>query len=247
MNTNSFRIRRPSSFLLTAGMAVCLASPTVGQAALLLGSLNFSSGSDNVTIATDMINFGTPSGTFTVTPSSGGFSALNGTTGLIDLDNPPYVVNVVTATPDFVTFDVAPNISITLLELFRGTNSSVQCGATPPARARAATPQLPYNLGNVQGGSSTASFVVFGNEVDSLTNTSIPIVGTFTAQFGIPFQTLLADVTAPNGSISTSYSATFTTVAPEPGTAATLALGAFGLAGLISFQRRRSEKQKASV
>lgn len=249
MNTNSFKFRRPSSFLLTAGMAVCLASPTVGQAALLLGTLNFSSGSDNVTIATDMINFGTPSGTFTVTPSSGGFSALNGTTGLItNIDNPPYVVNVVTATPDFVTFDVAPNISITLLELFGGTNSSVQCGATPPAPGQSCTPpNSPYNLGNVQGGGSTASFVVLGNEVDSLTHTSVSIVGTFTAQFGIPFQTLLADVTAPNGSISTSYSATFTTQAPEPGTAATLALGAFGLAGLISFQRRRSEKQKASV
>jgi len=231
-------------------MAICLASPTVGQAALLLGNLNFSSGSSNVLISTDAINFGPTAGTFDITPSTGSFSTLNGETGLIkNIDNPPYATGVIFPTTDFLTFTLAPNITVTLLELVGGTDGSAQCFVAP-APGQSCTPSTPnmapYNLNNTAGGGSTASFVVFGNEVDSLTNTSIPIVGTFTAQFSTPYQTLLATVNG-GGTVSTSYSATFTTVAPEPGTAATLALGAFGLAGLISFQRRRSEKQKAGV
>jgi hypothetical protein len=251
LNTNSLKSNRTSSFLLTAGMAVCLASPTVGHAALLLGTLNISSGSSNVLISTDAINFGPTAGSFDITPSTGTFSTLNGETGLIkNIDNPPYATGAIFATPGFMTFTLAPNITFTLLELAPGTDTSTQCFLAP-APGQNCTPNVPnmapYNLNNTAGGGSTASFVVFGTEVDSLTNTSVAVVGNFTAQFGTPYQTLLTTVNG-GGTITTSYSASFTTVAtPEPGTGVTLALGAFGLAGLIGFHRRRTEKQKTSV
>jgi hypothetical protein len=168
---------------------------------------------------------------------------------ITNINNPPYATGVIFATPNFLTFSIAPNISVTLLELVAGTDTAAQCFLAP-APGQNCTPNTPnmapYNLNNTAGGGSTASFVVFGNEVDSLTSTSIPIVGVFTAQFSTPYQTLLNTVNT-GGTVSTSYSASFTTVAPEPGTAVSLALGAFGLAGLINFQRRRAEKQKASL
>jgi hypothetical protein len=103
----------------------------------------------------------------------------------------------------------------------------------------------PYNLNNTANGGSTASFVVLGTEFDRSTNTSIAITGLFTAQFATPYQTLLNTVNS-GGTISTSYSATFSTVAPEPGTGMSLALGAFSIAGLIGLSRRRAAKKQIS-
>jgi len=232
-----------------AGMAVCLV-PTISQGALLLGTLAISSGSSNVVISTDSINFGVTAGSFDITPSSGGFSSLSGTGLIKNIDNPPYATGVVFSTPDFMTFNLAPNISITLLELLPGSFTATNCFVAPAA-GQTCTPNVPalspYNLNNTSASASTASFSVVGLEVDSLTNTSVLVNGLIQATFSNePYQTLLSTVNG-GGSVTTSYSGTFTTVVPEPGTAATLALGAFGLAGLISFQRRRSEKQKVSV
>jgi hypothetical protein len=253
MNKNSFKFRRPSSMLLTAGMAVCLASPTMSKGALLLGTLAISSGSSNVVISTDAITFGMTAGTFDVaTSSTGGFSSLSGSGLIKNIDNPPYATGVIFPTPDFMTFTIAPNITITLTELLAGTDSSAQC-FVPAAAGQNCTPNVPnmapYNLNNTSATASTASFSVLGIEVDSLTGTSVPISGLIQATFASQnYQQLLAIVNTPGGSVTTSYSGTFVTSAvPEPGTGVSLALGAFGLAGLISFQRRRSEKQKASV
>ncbi len=249
MNRNKLKSTLATRFLLTAGMSACLAFPAIGNAALLTGTLNFSSGSSNVLISTDNINFGPTAGSFTITPSTGSFSALNGTTGLItNIDNPPYAVNVVSPTPNFLTFSIAPNISVTLLELLGGTDSSAQCFSAP-APGQSCTPSVPnmapYNLNNTANGGSTASFVVLGTEFDRSTNTSIAITGLFTAQFATPYQTLLNTVNS-GGTISTSYSATFSTVAPEPGTGMSLALGAFSIAGLIGLSRRRAAKKQIS-
>jgi hypothetical protein len=243
MTRNNLKSFRSPSFLLMVAVSVSLVFPIAGNASLLLGTLNISSGAGNVLISTDHINFG--SGTFDVTPSTGSFSSLDGTTGtILNIDNPPYVAGVVFPTPDFMTFMLEPNITITLTELLAGTDSSTQCSLAP-APGQACTPNVPsmapYNLNNTSTGGSTVSFIVFGTEVDSLTNTSTPIIGVFISPFSVPYQTLLATVNG-GGTIETPFSATFfATEVPEPGTAASLALGGFGIAGLALFRRRRAE------
>jgi len=236
--TNTLRFFRAPHLSAAAALTLSLIFPAVGHANLLLGVLNFSSGSSNVVIGTDMINFGLTGGTFDVTPSTGTFSTLNGTTGtILNIDNPPYVINTTFATPDFLTFAIAPNISVTLDVLLGGVNGTAQCLAAPAPGQICTPPNSPYNLANTAGGGSTASFVVSGVELDSSTGTSIAIGGIFTAQFTVPYQTIEADVSG-TGTINTSYSASFSTV-PEPGTGFTLALGTFAMAGFLRFRLRR--------
>lgn len=227
-------------------LAVGLVLPSTGQASLLFGTLNFS-GANNVVISQGMINFGAAMGTTNITASTGDFGFLGGTAGTVkNIDNPPYPVDTFFSTPSFVTLAAAPNITLTLQVLLSGVNGPAAC-AVPPAPGQICTPNVPnlspFNLSNSGGGTSSASFTVTGVEADSLTGTTTPFTGIFTAQFTVPYQTLLATI-ASNGTISTSYSATFTTTpsVPEPGSMFTAAGGALFL-GISLFLRRRFERK----
>jgi hypothetical protein len=244
LNTNALGFFRSTRLMAIAGLSLSLLSPAVGHAALLTGNLNFSSGATNVNISLDNINFGAASGPFTITPSTGTFSTLNGSMGTIqNIDNPPYVVGVpvAPASASILTFAAAPNITIEILELLPGSFSTAGCAATPPAGGQTCTPpNSPYNLTNQTASSSSAVFSVSGLELDSLTNTSTMITGLFTAQFpSMTFQDILTAVNG-GGTISTSYSASFTTTVPEPATGLSLALGTFAIAGFLRFRRSRN-------
>jgi hypothetical protein len=237
--------------MATAFLGVGLLLPSTSQASLLFGNLNFS-GDNNVLISQGMINFGPTMGAIGVTASTGDYAFLAGTAGTVkNIDNPPYVVDTPVATPSFVTLTGAPNITFTLQVLMSGVFGPAGCALTTPVPGQVCTPNLPalspFNLSNSAGGTSSASFIVTGVEADSLTGTTTPFTGIFTAQFTVPYQNLLATI-ASNGTISTSYSATFITSpdtnptipTPEPGSMLTLAGGALFL-GISVFLRKRFE------
>lgn len=133
--------------------------------------------------------------------------------------------------PNFIIFPSAPNIALDLNNIFLGVDSPAGCAASPAAPGQMCTPQSaafvtpqdptglsPLNLQNLNGGGSSASFSVAGITRNVATGETSPFNGLFTAQFTVPYQTLLATVLS-GGTITNSYSATFTVTAgvPEPG------------------------------
>jgi hypothetical protein len=187
--------------ILVAGFLAIGILPLAAKASLITGELNFT-GSANISL--DSVAFGPTTGLFDIGPANmqqGGFMALGGTTGLIqNITNPPYATGVIFATPDFMTFAAAPNISITMLELLPGTDGAAACSVAP-ASGQTCTPNVPFlspfNLQNTSATSSTASFGIVGFEVDSLTGTSSVITGSFSFDFPTEnFQTLLATLDA---------------------------------------------------
>jgi len=220
--------------------------PAAGRADVITGVLNFT--------GTAEISFGSiafTGNTFSInSPAStqqGGFTLLEGTSGTIqNITNPPDATGpLATPVTDFITFAAAPNISITMTILDPGIDGAAGCSDTPPAAGQECTPSVPaespFNLENTSATSSTASFDVFGTEIDTLTGNTVPITGTFTTPFSnMSFQDLLAVVDgAPpptGGTITTSFSAQFSTVpAPEPSTLVELLMGI----GLVCLYRRK--------
>jgi len=108
------------------------------------------------------------------------------------------------------------------------------CTPIIPALVSAANPGgiSPYNLQNIGGGGSTASFGVSGTARRISTGEVSNFTGLFTAQFPDSFQAELGNLTT-SGAVSNSFSATFiVTSIPEPATES-LAIGAvLILAGL---------------
>jgi len=234
---------------------VAMASmPFAAQASLITGVLNISG---TVTISEGNIVFdpNSPAENFAIAASTGGFAALNapGLTGSVEnITNPPDSTGVALDVPDFLTFAAAPNITITLTFLAPGLDGSAGCAdAAPTTNAQAimqlCTPSVPsespYNLQNLTTTSSSASFTVDGVEMDSLTGTSIGIVGTFTQPFTtMIYQQLELDV--ENGiPVTTPFSAQFATVAatPEPSTLLEFVMG-IGLVGLSIVYRKKLKK-----
>jgi hypothetical protein len=224
--------------------------PLTASASLITGVLNFT-GAANISLGSIAFvdnEFGITSPGFT---QQGGFVPLAGTAGVIqNITDPPDATGPVNV-PDFITFDdpLYSNISITLTYVFPGIDGAAGCFDTPPAANQECTPNLPdqspVNLENLSATSSSATLEVLGLEEDSLTNTSIPIAGTFTAPFSsMNFQQILADVYG-GGTITTSFSAEFNTndvpSVPEPGTLLQLMIGA-GVAGIGLVYRKRFAK-----
>jgi hypothetical protein len=137
-----------------------------------------------------------------------------------------------------------PDIALDLRFIFTGVSGQAACGAAPspgqictpiiPALITPANPSglSPYNLQNIGGGGSTASFGLSGTARRLSTGEVSNFNGTFTAQFSTPYQDVLTQLFT-TGAVSNSYSATFTVTAiPEPATES-LAIGAILiLAGL---------------
>lgn len=213
-------------------------------AAPISGTVNFSG---SVTDSGTVLTF-TPSGAFTITDlgNTGTFAGLSSTTGVIqNLDVITTPVGQSVSIPDFITFSAAPNLSITLDMIDPGDYTSTDCFAAPAAGQTCtlppgfggapATQPNAIDLSNTATG-STASLSFTGAAIDSATGSMSAADGILTAQFTVPYQTLLADI-ASGSPVPTSYSATLTaTVVPEP---STLVLLGCGLIAVSTIRRYR--------
>ncbi len=240
---------------LALGLVAVLSVPMVARANLITGVLNTGG---TATLTSDGITF-LDNEFFINSPAAaqqGGFTALAGTTGGIDnITNPPDATGPLDV-PDFITFAAAPNITITLTDLLPGIEGAAGCADSPPAAGQVCTPntpaESPLNLQNTSATSSTASFLILGIEVDSLTGDTIPITGEVTLPFvDHNFQDLLATIGA-DGTVTTSFSAQFATTGsvtgtvPEPGNLI-LILAGIGVIGLVRLRSARFIARKRKL
>jgi PEP-CTERM motif len=228
---------------LALGVIAILSMPLASRADLLDGVLTISGTAE---LSENDIAFGNGQFVINSMAQQGGFTALAGTDGIIQsIVNPPYAPGVVFPTPDFITFDLAPNITITLLVLNPGFDGTAGCTLTPAAAGQLCTPGgSALNFQNTSATSSSLSFGVSGIEVDSLTDTSTDITGLFTLPFvSESFQSVLATINA-GGTATTSFSAQFTTLqpttpaVPEPSTLVGLIAGLGMIVGTVARRKK---------
>jgi hypothetical protein len=166
--------------------------------------------------------------------ATGSFAGLDGTTITIeDLDRTTEPVGSTFGPDLFVSFDARPSLApLNINMIFNGLYTAAGCLAAPPQPGQSCTPgppitpsSSPFNFVNnpPAPGQATATFAFSGVE-----GTSSTWNGNFTSQFGVPFQTVLSDFQG-NGSVSNTYSATFTvtstTPVPETSSLSLLGLG----------------------
>jgi len=223
---------------------IVLSVPLAAQADLIYGTLN-ATGTASVSLGSIGFLDNTLSINSPAAAQVGGFQALAGTSATIqDLANPPDATGPLNVT-DFITFAAASNISFTFTFLLPGVDGAAGCSASPPAAGQKCTPnvpdQSPYNLFNDSATSSTASFNIFGKEVDSTTGASVGITGEFSEPFtALNFQQILTTV-GGGGTVTTAFGAQFQTV-PEPGTLGELMIG-LAAVGIGLFRGRRPTRE----
>jgi len=228
------------SFVALVSLAVAMSASPITGVLNFTGAAEISFGS--IAFEGNSFDINSPAAT-----QQGGFTALAGTTGTIqNITNPPDATGPLDVA-DFITFGAAPDISITLTFLNPGIDGAAGCSDSHAAAGQICSPNIPapspFNLQNTSSTSSTASFVVRGIEVDSSTGDTVPITGVFTTQFSNEnYQELLATV-ASGGTITTSFSAEFSTSSPvpEPSTLIELITG-FAAIGITLICRKKFQK-----
>jgi hypothetical protein len=229
--------------VLTLGVVAILCAPLAAKADVITGVLNTSG---TVDISTGSISFLGNELVITSPASAqqGGFSTLAGSTGTIqNLASTAGAENV----PDFITFALDPNISITLTSLFAGIDGSAGCSASPPAAGQVCTPTgSSLDLQNTGSTSSTLSFNVAGVEHDSVTGDSVAINGEFSIALASEnYQQVLSTI-AGGGTASSTFAGQFATSGPiiqgspvpEPSTLFLLMIGIAGIAVVRSKSSR---------
>jgi hypothetical protein len=254
--------RRIAPVAILAGLLATTASTSFGA---IIGTLDFAGGG---IVTQNALDFTPPVGggvgQFQTIPgfNTGVFSGLNSVptfTGnaITDRDNTaePVTMTPTLNIPNYLTIASLPNLSFTLNQVKPGGFSSAQCAVAPANQQNCTLPvtagfMSPYNLTNSQdpttgGLNSTAAFTVNG----TATNTATGEVGqfeiTFTALFkNQPYQSVIAAVLQPGGSVNTPYAARLTiasTAVPEP-SSVLFALSGFSLLGLSAVIRRRRSR-----
>lgn len=189
------------------------------------------------------------------TDLSGSFVGLGDTNVTIaDLNRATEPVGSTFSAQDFVSFLGAPMFPMLMINYIdAGADTSTDCTDTPLV-GQTCTPAVtggsPFGFQNTGPGGpgssdvtgSTATFTFSGVTSDGLSTWS----GIFTAQFNEPFQTVLADLSNPDFSVTNSYSdsnlvITLSSGVPEPGGLTLMAVGLVLLAaGRVRFQRKPS-------
>lgn len=190
-------------------------------------------------------------GDFLVSMATGTFAPYINTFGLLtDINNSSEPLNTPVSLPDFITFDLNANETITLTFIPLGTDTpSTNCAGLThctPENAALATPHNPaglsaFNLDENASGTS-ASFGIKGIIVDS-SGATAPLTGTFSTQFdnASPAAALADFFAAGSGGLNKTYSGelSFTISTPEPMTATLLGAGLLAI-GLLGRRLRRS-------
>jgi hypothetical protein len=112
---------------------------------------------------------------------------------------------------------------------------------TPDEAAPGAVASVaPYNLQNTSATTSSASFNIIGFETDSVTSTSIDVVGSFSdPSTDMSYQAILGSI--EGGAVfTTPFSAQISTT-PEPATLTELMMG-FGLVGIGLVYRKKLKR-----
>ena len=207
---------------MVAGSALILLAVFAAnsEAAPISGTLN---GTGSFVLTNGVVTFTNAGpiggGIFVVDPSSTGFWAtLAGTTATIQpysaaIEPPGVPVNV----PNWMTFNGAPTVSVTLNLVLSGVYTAALCGAAPAAGQSCTPPGTPFNFTNVTATSSTVSFAIQGTVVNSAEpGQTSTISGVFTAQFPASnYQTVLATI-GGGGSVPATYSVTLLSTANPP-------------------------------
>lgn len=217
---------------------------TISTAAPITGTFNIAG---SITVSPTTITWTLDSAPFTpnkanLTGGTGSFAPLNGTTVTIaTLVNALQPVGVLFPPVPFITFDGAPTFPVLDINfIFPGIYTNAACGAAPAVGQQCTiSPTSPFSFVNNPpappiGPDATAGFVFTGVTSDGLENWQ----GVFTSQFTVPYQSVLASLAA-NGSVTNTFSATFTlSPVPEASTLSMLLLGA-GLVGVSAKLRRK--------
>jgi hypothetical protein len=225
----------------------------------------FDIGGSNATVSATMLNFlcsggltvpcpppaplPATDGNFNVTSGTGDFAGLVPPGGYIhDIDQTSTPPPGPFLLPDFIVFPAFPaGTHVNLTTLFLGVSGQADCGSSAPGKT--CTPSIPalvsptnplglspFNLQNIAGGGSTASFSMAGKIINAAGEES-DFFGTFTSQFTVPYTSYLPTI-ATGGSVTNSYSATFiVTPIPEPGTES-LAIGTLLVLAGYGFRRK---------
>jgi hypothetical protein len=235
MTLKIFRVAVLASFLVLTAVS--------GYAAPIQGVLNIFG---NVLVGQTTVDWtppvGGPDGSFLVgLGNTGDFAAVPPLTmgTQQDLDGTVTPANTPINVAPYLTLASLPNAVFDLRFIFGGVFGPGQCFAAP-AVGQSCTPPFPppispLNLTNTQTG-STASFSVKGIVTNTNTGEESDFTGVYTAQFNVPYQTLLTTVIG-GGQVPATYSGTFTVVPiPEPGTEA-LAIGSLLVLAGLAFRR----------
>jgi hypothetical protein len=187
---------------------------------------------------------------------TGSFIGLGDTNVTIaELNRATEPVGITFAAQNFINFLAAPTFPTLMINYIdAGADTSTNCMAAPVV-GQTCTPAVtggsPFGFQNTGPGGpgspdvtgSTATFTFSGMTSDGLSTWS----GIFTAQFNEPFQTVLADLSNPNFSVTNSYSDSNLVITlipssvPEPGGLTLMAVGLVLLvAGRVRLQRKAS-------
>ncbi|MCU1335658.1 MAG: hypothetical protein JWO19_1239 [Bryobacterales bacterium] len=242
---------RLSCLVALSALAVSMAG--TAAASPIVGNLNIFGGVSVSATTIDFLPLGGGTGTaaadaFTNTLS---FAVLNtgnpaapATGTITDLLGGPSVGAV--SVLNFLSgFTLAPNIAFDLTFINPGIYSAAGCAATPAAAGQTCTPPgSPFNLSNISSGGQLSTVISLGL-AGNVRNTTTAEVSSFTGVLSTQidntsFQSILATLSTPGGSISTSYSGSFVVTAiPEPATSGLIGAALLGL-GFLSRRRARS-------
>lgn len=246
---NAFRV--PLMLLLLLPV-VSLASPILDGTFNLAGTFSVTGFS-----LIHWQNNGTPpvgdEATIGSTGLSGTFASLapGGENVMIDdLTNPPEVVNSMFSPTPFLAFTTMPAWATLLADFIPQApviDPSNNCPSGTPAVGQTCTLSgSPFTLTNISGTISHPVGTQVGFVFDGVTSDGKSVwTANYTAQFNVPYQTLLAELfpkTGPPGTVTNTFSATFTVVAaptvPEGSTAGYMTIGSVVLLLGVYFRKR---------